>query len=312
MASMFVSDGYGGPVMLYALLFGMMFHFVTDDDRLAAGIEFAAKQILRVGVALLGIQVTASEIVGLGAPTVALVIFGVAVGVIGGWAIARAFRLSSDFAVLSAGAVAICGASAALAISAALPRRQLSENNTVLVVVGVTTLSTVAMVLYPLLAGLASFNDRAAGVFLGATIHDVAQVVGAGHMVSDDAAEVAAVVKLMRVACLVPVVMAIAWLFRVPGEVAKSGAYGTALSWFLVAFVMLVAVNSTGMVSQELRGALSDGARYMLVTAVAALGVKTSLRDIVAVGPRPVVVLIVQSVLLCVFILVGLLLFINF
>ena len=311
MASTFVTEHYGGPVMLYALLFGVAFNFLSEDEACAAGVAFASRAVLRFGVALLGARITTGEIAALGAPTVVLVVAGVATAILGGWAVGRAFRLPSDHAVLSAGAVAICGASAALAISSILPQHRDAERNTILTVVGVTTLSTVAMVVYPLLAQSVGLDDREAGVFIGATIHDVAQVIGAGYMISDEAGETAAVVKLMRVACLVPAVMLIALFFR-PSRLAASGGAANQsvkaplLPGFLIGFVILMLMNSAGLVPADASSALGEASRWCLLTAVAALGVKTSLKDIFKVGPNPIAVLALQTILLAAFALTGL------
>ena len=111
------------------------------------------------------------------------------------------------FGLLSGGATAICGASAAMALAAALPNRPTKERATPFTVIGVSALSTLAMIVYPMLAQAIGLDPRAAGVFLGATIHDVAQVVGADYSLSQETGDVATVVKLMRVAMLVPVIV---------------------------------------------------------------------------------------------------------
>ena len=120
--------------------------------------------------------------------------------------------------------MAICGASAALAIAAVLPRREDSDRNTMVTIIGVAALSTVAMILYPLVAQALGMDERTAGVFLGASIHDVAQVVGAGFMISPDAAETATIVKLTRVVCLAPAVAVLALLFRAPRRQRNAAA----------------------------------------------------------------------------------------
>lgn len=305
-ASRFVSERYGGPVMLYALLFGIAFNFLGDDDRCKAGIVFASKTVLRIGVALLGARITLGEVAALGAPTVILVVSGVFITITVGSAIGRILRLTPDHAVLSAGAVAICGASAALAISSVLPQTKNSERNTILTVVGVTTLSTLAMVIYPMIARVFDFTDVQAGIFLGATIHDVAQVIGAGYMISDVAGETAAIVKLMRVACLVPAVMVIALLFRARADRGSVAVKTPLLPVFLIGFVILMLFNSVGFVPDRLADMLGGASSWCLLGAVAALGVKTSLKDIVAVGPRPVAMMALQTLMLAAFATTGL------
>lgn len=305
LAAMFVSEHYGGPVMLYALLLGIAFNFVSEDKKFQAGIQFSAKTVLRIGVALLGVRVTISEIAGLGLPTVSLVVGGLTFTIVVGWAIGRLLGLKSDHAILSAGAVAICGASAALAISAALPQHKNSERNTILTVVGVTALSTVAMVVYPMITQMMGLSDEAAGVFIGATIHDVAQVVGAGYTISESAGDTSAVVKLMRVTCLAPVVFLVAILFNQRSD-KSAGEKVSVFPLFLIAFIALVVANSFGLIPAPLVSFGSDFSKVFLVVAVAALGCKTSLTSIVKVGPRPVLALSFQTILLALFALIGL------
>ena len=141
---------------------------------------------------------------------------------------------------MTGGAVAICGASATLAIAAVIPHNDKTERNVLFTVVAVTTLSTIAMVIYPILFGALGFEDREVGFLIGATIHDVAQVVGAGYSVSDVAGDAATVVKLLRVAFLPVVLMAIVLALRGQG----AGGKVPLLPWFMLLFIALSALGS--------------------------------------------------------------------
>ncbi len=303
LAVRFVSDRLGGPAMLYALLFGMAFNFLCEDERFARGIRIASRYVLRVGVALLGLRITTGDVMELGWEALAIIVAGVAATILVGTLIGRIGGLKGDQSVLSAGAVAICGASAALAIASVLPTHKDHERNTILTVAGVTALSTVAMVLYPVLVTFLHYDDAMAGLFLGATIHDVAQVVGAGYIISDQAGEISTLVKLIRVACLVPVVLAVSLIMhrrRLPDAGSEP-----LLPWFLVVFVALVVVNSLGWVPAQAETLLTPVSSWCLLTAVAGLGVKTSLKAIVDVGPAPIGVMIAQTLFLAVFVVGG-------
>ena len=304
LAVRFVSDRLGGPAMLYALLFGMAFNFLTEDERFASGIRLASRNILRIGVALLGLRITTGEVMELGWPVVVLIVASVVATVLIGGLIGRAFGLKGDQSILSAGAVAICGASAALAIASVLPSHKDHERNTILTVAGVTALSTIAMVVYPVMVTYLHYDNATAGIFLGATIHDVAQVVGAGYMISDETGEISTLVKLIRVACLVPVVVAISLAMR-RGRSPKSGNVPL-LPWFLVAFIALVIVNSLGWIPAEAHSILTPVSSWCLLTAVAALGVKTSLKAVTDVGPAPIGVMLLQTAFLALFVIGGL------
>ncbi|MEM6987417.1 MAG: putative sulfate exporter family transporter, partial [Pseudomonadota bacterium] len=195
----FLSDHYGSPAMLLALLLGIAVSFLSEEGKAVKGIHVASRTILRLGVALLGARISLGLIADLGAQYVALIVCAVALTIGFGLAVANAFGHKWRFALLTSGSVAICGASAAIAISAILPKDDRSDERLLFTVVGVTVLSTAAMVVYPLIADWFGLNETAAGVFVGGAIHDVAQVVGAGFSVSEYTGETATLVKLVRV-----------------------------------------------------------------------------------------------------------------
>ena len=180
MAAAFLGSHYKGSVLLFALLLGLALHFISEDQRCAAGIQFASSTVLRLGVALLGLRLSIDHLVSLGWRTAAALVVAVSLTIALGLLLARLLKVEGSLGVLIGGATAICGASAALAISSVLPRSPSLERDTTLTVVGVTTLSTAAMVIYPLITQWLGFDALTAGLFIGATIHDVAQVVGAG------------------------------------------------------------------------------------------------------------------------------------
>jgi uncharacterized integral membrane protein (TIGR00698 family) len=299
MAATFVSEHHGGPTLLYALLIGIPLHFLWKDTAARAGVDFTARTVLRIGVALLGARISAGQIADLGLPPVLLVLGGVTATIALGWLLARLLGLSAGQGILTGGAVSICGASAALAIAAVLPPRAERERDLIFTVVGVTILSTVAMILYPPLASALGLDETASGVLFGATIHDVAQVVGAGHLVSDRAAVVATYVKLLRVALLLPVVAGVGWIAR-RRDRGTGSAQGPVLPAFLVAFVGLAALNSAGAIPPVLSDQLAAASRWLLVSAIAAVGLKTSIETLKDIGLRPLAMLLIETVfLLC-------------
>jgi len=296
LAATWLSEHYRAPVMLFALLLGIAVNFLSQDPRCRPGIDFASKTVLRIGVALLGMRITFGQVQSLGLGPLALTAVAVGMTIVVGWALARYARLEAQFGVLTGGAVAICGASAALAIAAVLPQGPAHERDTVMTVVAVTALSTIAMVLYPLIAHAVGFDAHTSGVFLGATIHDVAQVVGAGYSVSTDAGDTATIVKLFLVALLLPAVLVISLIFRPVTRDHAQASRPPLLPPFLVAFAVLVAMNSTGHVPPAVAGGLQAASGWCLVTAIAALGVKTSLGDLAMVGWKPIAIIVAETV----------------
>ncbi len=293
LAADWLASHYKAPVMLFSLLFGMTFHFLHEEGRCIPGIEFASKAVLRTGVALLGARITIEQIVALGPVPIAMVVAGVTTTLLVGLGLSRVFGLSRAFGTLSGGSVGICGASAALAIASVLPKTKESERDVILAVVVVTGLSTIAMILYPMLVTAIGLDNLRAGFFLGGTIHDVAQVVGAGYTISQKTGDIATYVKLLRVAMLLPVVGTIALVLS-RGRKGKSGAK-VPLPWFLFGFAGLVAVNSLGFLPKAAVGGATEISRWLLVVAIAALGMKTSFKSLIAAGWRPVLTMVLET-----------------
>lgn len=305
-ASTFLSEHYGAPVMLFALLLGMAMNFLSGEGPCAAGIEFTARQVLRIGVALLGLRITVGQIAELGWQPLAIVVVSVVLTIGVSMLAARLMGFQTVFGLLSGGATAICGASAALALAAAMPSNHpLKERATLFTVVGVSVLSTVSMIVYPMIAHALGLDQRLAGIFLGATIHDVAQVVGAGYSMSKETGDVATFVKLLRVAMLVPVIVFAVMLTRARAGKSHraSGPRPPLLPWFAVAFAVLVAINSTGWLPGAVAKGGSELSRWCLVAAIAGIGMKTQLKELITVGLKPVLLMVGETVFLVVLVL---------
>ena len=308
LAATFVSTLHGGPQLLYALFFGVAFHFLSQDAKTKPGIEFCARGILRLGVGLLGARITATQIAGLGWTTALIVIAAVVTTLLCGAWLGRRLGLTRPQGVLSGGSVAICGASAALAISAVLPRDKESDRFTLMVVVTVTVLSTVAMVIYPLIAKMLLLPPELAGLFIGGTIHDVAQVVGAGYTIDQPTGDYATIVKLFRVSMLAVVVVVVSTLFKKQREASTDGHEAKKqplVPWFLWVFVLLVMINSLGWMPAPVQHSVNDLSRSCLVLAIAALGMKTSFAQLANAGWRPFMLLLIETVWMALFVLVA-------
>jgi uncharacterized integral membrane protein (TIGR00698 family) len=297
-AAAFVAENRGGPTLLYALLIGMALNSIAMEGSAKPGVDFAARRVLRFGVALLGARITVAQLAAIGWHN-GLVIVGALIATIAfGVAVARAFGQSRRFGVLTGGATAICGASAAIAIAAVLPRDKDSERELVFTVAGVTALSTVAMILYPPTAAWLGLDPHATGVFLGGTIHDVAQVVGAGYSVSPEAGDAAVLTKMLRVAMLLPVVLALTLVVRHRFGTEGAGRNDPLLPPFLIVFVLLVIAGSAGLIPPAAAATMNDIARACLVVAIAAVGLKTSPLEMKKVGGRAIALLAAEALFL--------------
>ena len=248
------------------------------DDAIAA----AARTPLRLGVALLGAKITAQQIAALGLPFT-LALAGCVAAIIGiGMAIAPWFRVSRRDGFIAAGSTAICGASAAAAIGSVFPSDDKVRRAVLGAILATAFLSTVAMFAYPAFVHLIGLSGAGAGAFLGASIHDVAQVAGAGFAVGQDAGETAMIAKLWRVAMLAPVVLIAALIVR--GRSATDGPKPAFLPWFLLVFLALAAANTFGLIPKPAQEVAEQTSALLLLYAVTALGLATSWRELKAIG----------------------------
>ena len=186
-----------------------------------------------------------------------------------------------------------------MAIAAILPKNERSEDALVCTVVGVTILSTVAMIAYPILTEQIGMSEDVAGVFLGTTIHDVAQVVGAGFSISDRTGEVATIVKLIRVSLLAPVIIIATLVVR---RVASDGEFSDdrpqLIPPFVLAFFVLVALNSLGFLPIWMQQLATQASSWALLAAISAVGMRTSLKEVFDVGGRAIALLVTQTILI--------------
>ena len=287
-AAAFLSDRYGAPLTLMALLIGLALNFLGTDKRLGPGLGYASRTLLRIGIVLVGVRVTLSQIAALGPVALIAIIVIVAATISVAVLVAKRSGLGAPFGVLAGGAVAICGASAALAFASLLGERRLGGAALTLTLVGISAASALAMVVYPILAHLAGLHDGQAGFMLGASIHDVAQALGAGYAFSAAAGQTATIVKLTRVALLAPALAVVAIFF--PAD-ADAGKRPPSLPWFVVGFFVMALVNSIGMIPAPVAHGTEQVAAGCLACAVAATGIRSPMATLMSTGAKPLVVI---------------------
>lgn len=293
MAAGFVADRYGAPLTLMALLIGLALNFFSGDKRMVAGLDFASRTLLRWGIVLVGARVTIGQIVDLGPMTLLSVVLILLVTLASGIVLARAMGMSSAFGTLAGGSVAICGASAALALATTLGDRRAGQAHLALVLVGISASSATAMFFYPLLAHELGMSSEQAGMMLGASIHDVAQAIGAGYSYSDTAGQTATIVKLTRVALLAPVLALVAASFPLGGERKTK----LSVPWFVTGFFVVAAFNSVLPLPTVVGGTAQTIATAFLACAVAATGIRAPMSALLGTGVKPLLVIVFSSLI---------------
>jgi uncharacterized integral membrane protein (TIGR00698 family) len=297
----FSTQGTRVPSLLVALLLGMAAAFVLTKPAFKPGNDILAKPLLRIGVALMGFRITISDLQTLGWQPL-LIAVAAAFGTLGlGYLAARALKLPRATAFLTATSVAICGASAALAIATVLARRPNSntERDVVATVASITIIGTIAVIAYPALCHLMGWPMIPSAVFLGASIHEVAQVVAAGDVYGEGATPIATTVKMIRVA-MMPVVifgliMLLSWRDRKDDDDEETEA---TVPLFLLGFVVAIVVANTGWLTPAGIKALTLMSGLCLIVSMVALGANTSIRGVMTLGPRAVAALLCQTAII--------------
>jgi uncharacterized integral membrane protein (TIGR00698 family) len=299
------------PAMVVALILGVLFNTIARRPIFQDGLTFAVKKVLRVAVALLGIRIALGDVIALGFSSVLIVICSMAVTLLSGFLFARLLARPAGYGALAGAATAVCGASAALATATVVPNYPGKDADCAFVIIAANVLATLAMVAYPPLCALLGFDHQMTGLLFGATIHDVAQVVGAGYAVSDATGNVAAIVKLFRVLLLLPVVMMVGAYFS-SGSAQERARVPVPV--FALVFLLLCLVNSvflagaTAMPSYLLlKGVLVEISTWGLLIAIGALGLITSPRAIASLGWRHLTVMAGTTATILIVVLVALL-----
>jgi uncharacterized integral membrane protein (TIGR00698 family) len=246
-----------------------------------AGVAFSARRLLRLGIVLLGLQLTAAQVVEVGAAGLAIL----ALCVVGTFAVTvwlgRLIGVGPRLAELIAGGTSICGASAIVATNTVT---EAPEEDVAYALASITLFGSIAMLAYPLLPGVLGLSPAGYGLWAGASIHEVAQVVGATFQAGQQAGEAGAIAKLTRVAMLAPMVMA---LGAVAARRRAAGQARAPVPWFVLGFVGMVALNSVAPVPAEARAAAGVATTVLLSMALAALGLEASIAKLRAKGVRP-------------------------
>jgi uncharacterized integral membrane protein (TIGR00698 family) len=280
-----ITGGFSLPALVIALLIGMALSGPAHRVAFAPGLVWCVKTLLRVAIAILGLRISLADIVGLGPGTVLIVVVAMAVTIASSTWLAGRVGLGVAYGALAGAANAVCGASAALATSTVVPSYDRKGADVAFAVIAANAVSTLAMLAYPLLAAAIGYDPKATGIFLGATIHDVAQVVGAGYSVSEPVGNAAVIVKLFRVFLLLPVVLGIGWWLA--GAGGRTSAAKVPVPMFAIMFLVLCLVNTLATSAPPLapvyaptKAVFDLAANWGLLLAIAALGAGTTVTEL--------------------------------
>jgi uncharacterized integral membrane protein (TIGR00698 family) len=294
----FVKDTLHVSALLLVILLGMALRTVVHLPAWAVpGVRTAQRPVLRWAVAGLGFRLSLGEIVKIGGPALVVVITSTFAAMWLGWWVGRRLGLTDKLATLLAVGGGICGASAVVAADSVV---QADKRDSALALGIITLLGTIGIVAYPWIGRAAGMHDFLYGVWDGASLHEMAQVVAAGSGFSKEATAIATVVKLVRITLLAPVVFFLAWRVRVATHSAAAAGKPqvSAVPWFLVLFVIFAAVNSTGWLPKDTVQLVQRADVWLLCVGMAGVGLQTSFAELGSAGIAPIAAGVAQWAML--------------
>lgn len=273
-----------------AMFLGILFRTVYyDEDRLQEGVQYASKKILKGAIILLGASLNFSIILEVGSQTLLVLVFTLLTAFGAGYLLGRLFNINWKLSNMIAAGTAICGGSAIAALAPVIE----AEDSDVSYAISSTFLFDVLMiVLYPIIGTLLSLSDTFFGYWAGTSINDTSSVVAASFAFSEVAGEVATMVKLTRTLAIIPTVLIFSTIYyrkkREQPHLRKARVSLSGLvPWFIIIFVLMALFNSVGVISPEISGGMKTVSRFLMVVALAAIGLKTNISVFIKTGFKP-------------------------
>ncbi len=276
--------------MVVGIIIGMVYANSCGGKMPASwspGIKFCSKRVLRTGIVLYGFKLTFQDVMNVGGTAIALDAV-IVCGTIGlGVLLGRWLKIDRSIALLTSCGSAICGAAAVLGVDGAIRPK---PYKTAVAVATVVIFGTLSMFLYPILyrAGIFDLTPDMAGLFTGATVHEVAHVVGAANAMGGEVSNTAIIVKMIRVMMLVPVLLVIAWtVAHSHNTQTGEGKTSITVPWFAILFLVVIGFNSLGILSADCVAWINNLDTFFLTMAMAALGAETSFDKFKKAGFKP-------------------------
>ncbi|MEH7883530.1 putative sulfate exporter family transporter [Bacillus sp. JJ1609] len=288
--------------LVIAIMFGMLWRaFVGVNSGLMEGASFSSKKLLRLGIILLGFRLNLSDIYNAGATVFMIAFANLVFALLTVYGLSRLFKVEKRLGILTACGTAICGAAAVVAIA---PVIKANEKETAVGAANVAVLGTIFTIVYTLLFSYLGLNALDYGVFTGGTLHEIAHVVAAADPAGQQASDLAIIVKLTRVALLVPVAILIGFIIR-RKETQSAGQKMTLaalpIPWFILGFLAVSALNTTGVISEDAAAVIVSFAYLLIGMAMAGLGLSVDFKSFRQMGGKALSAGLAGSVLLSLF-----------
>ena len=278
---------------IIALFAGTLINSFFHPAWMKPALKFTSKKILKLAIILLGASLSLNTIMEVGKMTFFVMIFTFAVCFGGGYFVRKAFGLNWKLGNLISAGTGICGGSAVAAIAPVID----ADDKDIAFAMSSTFLFDMVMIaLYPLMGKALGMSDIAYGIWAGTSVNDTASVVASGYAFSEIAGDFATMVKLTRTIAIIPTVLVFAYIGtrikkkELKAEEQKGGkkvSLFKIIPWFIGGFLLLAIVNSAGLIPLAVGGVLKGASKYLMVCALAAIGLGTSITDFKKAGLKP-------------------------
>ncbi|WP_107925040.1 YeiH family protein [Lysinibacillus parviboronicapiens] len=285
--------------LVIAIIIGMAWKATFNvADSWQPGIAFSSKKLLRFGIILLGMRLNLADIYHAGASVFVIAFIDLLFALMVVYGLTKIFHVEKKLGILTACGTAICGAAAVVAIA---PQIKANEKETAVGAAIVALLGTVFTLVYTMLYSLFGLSPTQYGIFAGGTLHEIAHVIAAAAAGGNEAVDIAVIVKLTRVALLVPVAIIIGiWYQRSENGQEKKAFSLSIIPWFILGFLAMSALNSLGIVPPAIAQSIVNCAYILIAMAMAGLGLNVEIKTFKQLGLKAFIAGLIGSVCLSV------------
>ncbi|MBG9454564.1 membrane protein [Lysinibacillus sphaericus] len=283
--------------LVIAIILGMAWRAAFKvQDTWQIGITFSSKKLLRLGIILLGMRLNLMDIYNAGASVFLIAFINLVFALLVVYGLTKVFHVDKKLGILTACGTAICGAAAVVAIA---PQIKANEKETAVGAAIVALLGTVFTLVYTVLYSVFNLTPTEYGIFAGGTLHEIAHVIAAASAGGNEAIDMAVIVKLTRVALLVPVAIVIGILYRrMDKKQEKEGFSLSIIPWFILGFLAMSAINSLGIVPANVAQTFVNTAYILIGMAMAGLGLNVDIKTFKQLGVKAFIAGLIGSVCL--------------
>jgi uncharacterized integral membrane protein (TIGR00698 family) len=268
--------------LVIAIIIGMVWRSTLGvNEHWQSGITFSNKKLLRFGIVLLGMRLNLADIYNAGIRVFMIAAICLVFTLLVVYGLTRWFGVGKRLGILTACGTAICGAAAVVAVS---PQVKAKDEETAVGAATIAVLGTIFTLIYSVIYSLLHLSPTAYGVFTGATLHEIAHVIAAADVGGSEAVDLAVIVKLTRVALLVPVVIVIGYLFQRSGETTNKKVSLSIIPWFILGFLAMSGFNTLGIVSETIANHIVTVAYLFIAMAMAGLGLNVDIKTFRRLG----------------------------